>query len=51
MFNKTEMIGFKHQFEKLGIASKNEQEVVLDYFIKLGKIIYKFSIKNHGEKN
>ena len=51
MFNKTEIIGFKNQFEKLGIASKNEQEIVLDYFFKLGKIIYKYNINNHGEKN
>lgn len=51
MINKTERIDFKEQFGKLGITSKKEQEIVLDYFFKLGKIIYKYNIKNHGEKN
>lgn len=41
----------KNEFDQLGITEEKEQNDVIDFFYKLGKIIYNFKIGSYGEEN
>ncbi len=51
MFNKEELKAFKNDLNQLGITEEKEKKDVIEFFYKLGKIIYDFKIYSYGEEN
>ena len=51
MIDKTELKEYEEQLKTIGITEETKQKEVLDYFYKVGKIIYEFNVKNYGEEN
>lgn len=51
MFSDKELIEYGEQLNAIGITEETKQKEVLDYFYKVGKIIYEFNVKNYGEEN
>ena len=41
----------KNQLNQLGITGEKEQKEVIEFFYKLGKIVYNFKIDSYGEEN
>ena len=51
MFSDEELEDYGKQFQTIGITEETKQKEVLDYFYKVGKIIYEINIKNYGKEN
>ena len=51
MFTEEELIDYSKQLQHIGITEETKQKEVLQYFYKLGKIIYTFNINSYGEEN
>ena len=51
IFDKTELKKYEEQLKTIGITEETKQKEVLEYFYKVGKIIYEFNIKYYGEEN
>ena len=51
MFTTEELSNFEKQFQEIGITSRREQKIVLDYFYNLGKITYILKIKEDEKIN
>lgn len=51
MFTENELIEYGEQLKTIGITEETKQKEVLEYFYKVGKIIYEFNIKYYGEEN
>ena len=51
MFSDEELEDYGKQLNKIGITEETRQKEVLEYFYKVGKIIYEFIIKNYGKEN
>ena len=51
MFKENELIEYGEQLKTIGIKEETKQKEVLEYFYKVGKIIYEFNIKYYGEEN
>ena len=51
MITENELIEYAEQFQTIGITEETKQKEVLDYFYKVGKIIYEINIKNYGKEN
>lgn len=51
MFSDEEIKEFDEQLKTMGITDGNERKEVLEYFYKLGKIIYKLNISSYGKEN
>ncbi len=41
----------KNQLDLLGITGEKEQKEIIEFFYKIGKIIYDFKIDSYGEEN
>lgn len=50
MFNKIKLEEYEKQLKALGVIEETKQKEVLEYFYKIGKIIYEFNIKNYGKE-
>ena len=42
---------YKNQLDLLGITEEKEQKEIIEFFYKLGKIIYDIKIDSYGEEN
>ena len=51
MFNDNEFQSYAEQLQQLGIKEETKQKEVLDYFYKLGEIIYKYNVSRYEEEN
>ena len=51
MFSDEELEDYGKQLKTIGIAEEAKQKEMLEYFYKVGKIIYEFNIKYYGEEN
>ena len=51
MFTDEELKDYAEQFKTIGITEEKKQKEVLEYFYRLGKIIYNFNIGSYGEEN
>jgi len=51
MFSDEELDDYGKQLNAIGITEEAKQKEVLEYFYKVGKIIYEFNIKYYGEEN
>ena len=51
MFSDEELDDYGKQLKTIGITEETKQKEVLEYFYKVGKIIYEFNIKYYGEEN
>ena len=51
IFDKTELKEYEEQLKTIGITEETKQKEVLEYFYKLGKIIYNFNISCYEEEN
>lgn len=51
MFSDEEIKEYDEQLKTIGITDGNERKEVLEYFYKLGKIIYKIHIGCYEEEN
>ena len=51
MFSDEELEDYGKQFQTIGITEETKQKEVLEYFYKVGKIIYEINIKNYGKEN
>ena len=51
MYKENELIEYGEQLKTIGITEETKQKEVLEYFYKVGKIIYEFNIKYYGEEN
>ena len=51
MSNSEEFKELKNDFNLIGITGEKEQKEIIEYFYRLGKIIYYLKICGHGEEN
>jgi hypothetical protein len=51
IFDKTELKKYEEQLKTIGIKEETKQKEVLEYFYKLGKIIYNFNVNSYEEEN
>jgi myosin heavy subunit len=51
MNNSEEFKELKNDFNLIGITGEKEQKEIIEYFYRLGKIIYNFKISGYGEEN
>ena len=51
MFSNEELEEYREHLKTIGITEETKQKEVLEYFYKLGKIIYNFNIGSYGEEN
>ena len=51
MFSDEELDDYGKQLNAIGITEEAKQKEVLEYFYKLGKIIYNFNISSYEEEN
>ena len=51
MFSNEELEEYGEQLKTIGITEETKQKEVLEYFYKLGKIIYKIYIGSYEEEN
>ena len=51
MNNSEEFKEFKNDFNLIGITGEKEQKEIIEYFYKLGKIVYNSKIDSYGEEN
>ena len=51
MKNIDEFKELKNDFNLAGITGEKEQEEIIEYFYKIGKIIYDFKISDYDEEN
>ena len=51
MKNSEEFKELKNDFNLIGITGEKEQEEIIEYFYRLGKIIYNFKISGYDEEN
>ena len=51
MFSDEELDDYGKQLKTIGIKEETKQKEVLEYFYKLGKIIYNFNVNSYEEEN
>ena len=51
MNNSEDLNEVKNDFNLIGITGEKEQKEIIEYFYRLGKIIYKFKISSYDEEN
>ena len=51
MFTNLEVNEYAEELQQLGITEEAKQKEVLEYFYRLGKIIYNFNNGSYGEEN
>ena len=51
MFSDEELKEYEEQLKTIGITEEMRQKEVLEYFYKLGKIIYNLNVVSYGEEN
>lgn len=51
MNNTEEFKELKNDFNLIGITGEKEQKEIIEYFYRLGKIIYNYKINGYGEEN